>query len=145
METPQNYRTGKKQGMIRPCRGKQVAKNRYKEVYDYILDSIDSSGYDIETTTPKEKLNFLEQTFQAEYGWAIKRYGRFTAMTEWLPGLPSSVNIDYENHKIIELAKKWGHLPVNATEKQEDKILEGWFRFIAMRIGELMRKYEVQS
>lgn len=139
------YKSGPRKGQVWVKKGKKPPVNQYKDVYDYILENIDASGYDKNPVTPQEKLQFLRDTFRAEYGWHIKRMGEFRAMTEWLQGVPSSIHIDFWNCDIVVLSKKWGRLPANPTEKQQDIIIESWFRFIAMRIGELMRKYKIKE
>ena len=132
------YKSGKKAGQEKPV--KVLKAQRYAQEYAYILDCIDSSGYGgtdgeaLKLETDSQKLRFLRETFESEYGWNIKRVGEFKALTEWLQGLPSVCTIAFYNHDIIRLAKEWGSLPENATEAQEDKILEGYFRFMAMRI-----------
>ena len=121
------------------------ARPQYSLVYDYILDNIDAEGYDLQRlpTTHKEKLEFLARTFRSEYGWAIQRMGVQKALTEWLQGLPSSLHIAFSNYDIIQLAKEWGSLSQNATERQEDKILANYHNFMAANIIKLMRKYKV--
>jgi hypothetical protein len=114
------------------------------QVNMYILNAIDSDSYDIKTTTAKEKLQFLADTFKSEYGFNIKRIGYQRAMAEWISGLPSSFNIDFENWKIIELAKEWGSLPKNPTERQEDKIIDNFFNFIAAKTIMLMRRNKIE-
>jgi len=113
----------------------------YKPENDYILSVIDSSGYDdIERKTPEEKLKFCYETFMAEYGWRVKQAGMLVALTDWLSGLPSSCNVEFKNHAIIELAQSWGRLPKNASDTRIDNYLEKWFRFMAMRIISLWHK-----
>jgi len=112
-------------------------------VFPYIVDSISSDGYGVNPTTEKEKLQFLFDTFKSEYGWAISRYGIYRAFAEWCQGLPSSFNIDYENSEILKLAKKWGSLSSNPTERQEDKILDNWFNFISNKTFQLFRKHNI--
>lgn len=128
------------------ARGAKVVTLR-ANVRQYILDCIDSSGYDITTTTDAEKLQFLADTFNSEYVFKdnLKYYGSYQNMfANWLMGLPSSFNIEFRNHYIIEIAKKWNSIPENATEKQEDKIIENWFLFIASHTEQLCRKHKVQ-
>lgn len=115
----------------------------YNQENAYILEAIDGSGYDTELTTDKEKLKFLHDTFNAEYGWEVKRIGQHKALSGWLQGLPSSVNIAFYNCDILELAKKWGSLPADASEKQEDKILGNYWNFMAMRIISLWHKHGI--
>jgi hypothetical protein len=119
------------------------ARPKYNEVYDYILDNIETEGYDVKATTHKEKLEFLARTFRSEAGWNVQRIGLQKALEEWLMGLPSSLHIAFSNYDIINLAKEWGSLSQNATEKQEDKIINNYWRFMAANILKLMRKYKV--
>jgi hypothetical protein len=64
------------------------------------------------------------------------------ALAEYYSGLPSICNIEYRHFAILELAVKWGSIPEDATEKEEDKILENWFLFIANKTLQLFRKYK---
>jgi len=116
-----------------------------KTVKAYILEAIDNEGYDDakELKTDKEKLQFLMNTFKSEYGWSIERYGMNKAFAEWIAGLPSSFNIDFENYKILELARAWGSLKAFATEAQEDKILLNWFNFVTVKTFQLFRKHKI--
>lgn len=109
----------------------------------YILDGIDGSGYDVDPQTVAEKIAFLKATFESEYGWAVERQGLQNAVKEWLSGLPSSCNIEYRNHAILELAVKWGSLLEDYTEHRADKILENWFNFMASRIVQLFNGYHL--
>lgn len=116
-----------------------------RTVKAYILEAIDNQGYNNakELKTDAEKLQFLFDTFKSEYGWSIERKGMSNAFADWIMGLPSSFNIDFENYKIIELAKLWGSIPKNASEAQEDKILENWFNFITVKTFQLFRKHKI--
>lgn len=115
-----------------------------KDAFQYILNSIDCSGYGVKCNTDWSKLVFLNETFKSEYGWAIKQYGKQKAFREWIMGLPSSFNIEFENYKILQLAKKWGSLPANATERQEDKILDNYWNFITAKTFQLFSKYGIE-
>src|SRR5215831_13494528 len=108
------------------------SKEFLKKVHAYLLDAISSD--DREFDNDFEKLQYLADRFKDEYlnEYNIARYGSYqNVFAEWLKGLPSSFNIDYENYRIIELAKEWGSLPKNADDRQEDKILDNWWNFIA--------------
>lgn len=116
-----------------------------KTVKAYILEAIDNEDYDDakELKTDKEKLQFLFDTFKGEYGWSIKLCGMNKAFADWIAGLPSSFNIDFENYKILDLARAWGSIPKDATEAQEDKILLNWFNFITVKTFQLFRKHKI--
>ena len=142
MEQDKRYKAGKKAGQLRPVK---TAKPRlYAREENYILSCIDGEGYGVTLKTDSKKLQFLFDTFKSEYGWSIERYGAFKALQEWLMGLPSCCTIAFYNHDILELAREWGRLPVNATEKQEYEILEHYWAFMAMRILGLWNKYKIQ-
>lgn len=117
-----------------------------KKYEQYILDCIDSSGHNVDTKTDHEKVIFLWETFNKEYVYPenIRRYGSLLGcFIEWLPGLPSCLNIEFENHKILQLAQKMGSLAPNATEKQKDRILENYWIFMAKKAFSLFRKHGI--
>jgi hypothetical protein len=103
----------------------------------YILDSIDCEG------THQEKIDYVKECFNTEYGWMIPKAGEIDSLASWLQGLPSALDLPYWNHAIIELAKEWGSIPEDATEKQEDKILENYWNFIANKLSQLMNGYRI--
>ena len=104
----------------------------------YLLDGISFDGYDLpEPKTNKDKINQLINTHGNEYGWNIQRVGPLNSLTEWLSGLPSCINIDFANYDIIERAKKYGSLAPGATEKDQDKLLDNYWRFMANKLIKL--------
>jgi len=109
--------------------------------HNYLLDSIDGDDYGVTTETPKEKVTFLLDCFTKEFGHEIKRQGQFKALSEWLSGLPSAVYMPYNYCEILALAADSGSLPADATKKQEDRVCENYWNYMAMRITELFRKY----
>lgn len=113
-----------------------------KHAFKYILDSIDGDGYGVQLTTDKEKIDFVYNTFVNEYAHQISYYGgnKQRAFREYLAGLPSCINIEFRNYYILEMAKQWGSIPENATERQEDKIISNWFAFIATNFFQLKNK-----
>ena len=122
--------------------------NKNHPVYRYILNCIDRdflNDYGIkQPETDREKLQTIFDIFKSEYGRNVKKYGIYKAYKEWLMGL-SVAGIDFENYKIIELAKEWGSIPQNATEKQEHKIINNWFNFITIKTFTLARRLNVKT
>jgi hypothetical protein len=114
-----------------------------KKAQAYIIDCIDSEAYEVKTSTDKEKIQFLFDTFRNEYGWYVKRVGVNEALKEWYMGLPSVFNMAFTNYDILQLAKKWGTLAENATEKQEDKILSNYWNLLASNTIQLFNKHKV--
>lgn len=117
------------------------------KIYPYILDAIDADGYDVTPTTEAEKLAFLRDTFLSEKGWHIERVGKYKAFEEWLQGLPSAFNIDFENYRILELAKEWGSYPTKPTrrgqESAEQKLLDNWWNLVTVKTFQLFRRHKI--
>jgi hypothetical protein len=118
-----------------------------KHAFNYILNSIDGEGYGVELTTDKQKIDFVYDTFKSEYAHQIKYYGNNEqrAFKEYLAGLPSCINIEFRNFYILEMAKQWGSIPENATEKQEEKIISNWFNYIAINFFQLRAKLSLKE
>lgn len=116
---------------------------KYKHANKALLDAIDSGGFEgaeyfNTCRTWTQKATFSHGRFMREYGWRVDQVGLHRAVIDWLQGL--AINIPYMNVDILELAKKDGSLPKNPTEKQEDRILENYWSFMAMRLIGLWRK-----
>lgn len=115
-----------------------------KQATQHILDAIDSDGYDnAPCGTDEEKARFSYNRFMSEYSWRVKQAGEFKAVQDWLQGL--ALNIAFYNCDILENAKAWGSLPANATEREENKILETYWPYMAMRLIGLWNKHKVRG
>lgn len=107
----------------------------------YILDCIDYDGI------PFAKLIHVRGYFEVEYNYPENKvyYPNTQArLAQWFMGLPSAINIDFENYRIIELAKEWGSLSLDATERQEQDVLDNWFNLMAFRLIRLSEKHGIQ-
>ena len=107
---------------------------KYKENYkNYILDCIDSEDDLInQELTRNQKIQYLFNRFNSEYGWNIQRVGKYKAMEEWLSGL--AINIPYTYFDIIELAKEMGSIDSNPSEALKDRVCENYFSFMAQMV-----------
>ena len=115
-------------------------------VYPYLLNAIDFSDYDANPETEQEKLQELFNEFNrvAVYKFNLQKFGNYQDMfADWLQGLPGMFNIPFSNYDILQLAEKWRSLPENATEKQEDKILNNYYNFMSANVFKLFRKYKI--
>lgn len=115
-----------------------------KHVFNYILDCINTEGFEhFKYNTHKGLVNFVYETFKSEYQHGIKYYkNEQLAFSNYLAGLPSCFSVDFENYKILVLAENWGSIPANSTEKQQEKILNNWFNFIAANFFQLKNKLD---
>ena len=109
----------------------------------YILNAIDGDCYEVELTDNLSKVNFVLDCFKSEYlhknNIAQYNHNKAKVFGEWLSGLPSSINIDFYNHKILEIGYLFDFLSANATEEQEDNFLNLWFRLVAKEFFNLHR------
>lgn len=121
-----------------------------KHAFNYILDSIDGDGYGVNLTTDKQKIDFVYETFSNEYSYTIEHFKRAgisetRVFADYLAGLPSCINIEFRNYYILEMAKQWGSIPENATEKQQDKIIFNWLNYIAISFFQLRAKLSLKE
>ncbi len=117
-----------------------------KLAFDYILENIESENYDVTCKNDAEKLAFVLDCFNKEVNYENnkKRIPNLQSrFADYLMGLPTCFTIAFENYKIIEIAKQWESLPINATEKQQDKIISNWFNSISAKFFQLCNKNKV--
>jgi len=102
----------------------------YKKNYkNYILSTIVEDGEGKPLTTDQEKINYIFDRFNSEYGFMIERVGKQKAMSEWLSGL--ALDLEYYYSDIIKLAIKMGSIDENPSEKMQSKICEKYWDFMA--------------
>lgn len=122
-------------------------KTDHTKVYDYLekslnLDRLGETGMPLDTI--KQKFEALKACFDSEYGWAKERMGGQNAFAEWLSGLCGSVDIPFYNSDILVLARSWGGLAPDATERQQDNILDDYWNFMACNYRKLAKKHGVK-
>jgi len=101
-------------------------KKNYKK---YILNTIETDNYNKPIKTDNEKIKYLFDRFNSEFGWNIDRIGKHKAMTEWLSGL--ALNIEYYNDDIVKLAIKMGSIEENPSEKLQARVIDNYWSFMA--------------
>lgn len=104
-------------------------------VFEYILDSIAPDVHEEkEFKSDYDKIMFINQVFESDF-WdthaVFFKNDRKLTFSEWLSGLPSSLDIEFESYRIVEYGIEWGCLPENPTEDQEDNWIEGWYKLMA--------------
>lgn len=102
---------------VQPAR-KTNSKEVKQAVQSYILQAIDFTGYEVESTLA----NALKY-YKSESGPIRGRETVQEHFIDFLMGLPSWFNIEYCNWDILQLMKSWGlPLPVNKTEEEGIKL-----------------------
>ena len=101
-------------------------KKNYKK---YILSTIETDNEDKPLKTDQDKIQYIFDRFNSEYGFMIERVGKQKAISEWLSGL--ALNIEYYYDDIVELAIKMGSIDENPNDKLRSKIEQGYFDFMA--------------
>ncbi len=121
---------------------KTNSKKYLNNIQSYILDSIDSEGYDIKTETPTEKLDFLFDCFEVEFNYKNNqlRYPNFQdRFANWLQGLPSVINLPYQEYEILQLSKILFEVDT-LSEKLKNQIINNYWSFMAFQIIKLKNK-----
>jgi len=102
----------------------------YKKNYkNYILSTIEEDSEGKPITKDQEKINYIFDRFNSEYGWNIERVGKYKAMSEWLSGL--ALDIEYYDDAIVDLAVKMGSIDPNPSDKLKDKVAANYWNFMA--------------
>ena len=102
----------------------------YKKNYkNYILSTIETDNEDKPLKTDNEKIKYIFDRFNSEYGFMINRVGKQKAMSEWLSGL--ALNIEFYYDDIVKLAIKMGSIDPNPNDKLKNRVEQGYFDFMA--------------
>ncbi len=91
---------------------------------------------------PPEPIEIFFSIFENEYGWNIKKHGEYNALIDYLMGEPNAIHLPSWHHNQIELAKSFGSIPQDATEKEEQKIIDNFYIFFAVRLIKLRNRWE---
>tara|TARA_R100001082_G_scaffold106949_1_gene80335 strand:- start:82 stop:405 length:324 start_codon:yes stop_codon:yes gene_type:complete len=103
----------------------KLSYSKYKNNYiNYILG--------MNETTPQE----LKEKFNSEYGFQIKRMGLYKACEDWLRGM--ALDIPYWNDELAPFAVQMGSLDKDYTEKEEQRVIDNYWSFMAKRTLEAM-------
>ena len=101
-------------------------KKNYKK---YILSTIETDNEDKPLKTDQDKIQYIFDRFNSEYGFMIERVGKQKAISEWLSGL--ALDIEYYYDDIVKLAIKMGSIDPNPNDKLRSKIEQGYWDFMA--------------
>ena len=108
----------------------QLHHTEYKKNYkNYILSTIEEDGEGKPLTTDQEKINYIFDRFNSEYGFMIERVGKQKAMAEWLSGL--ALDIEYYYYDIVKLAIEMGAIDPNPSDKLRNKVEQGYWDFMS--------------
>ena len=114
-------------------KGKTMTKlhhTEYKKNYkNYILSTIETDNEDKPLKTDQDKIKYIFDRFNSEYGFIINRVGKQKAMSEWLSGL--ALNIEYYYDDIVKLAIKMGSIDENPNDKLRNRVKQGYWDFMA--------------
>jgi len=102
----------------------------YKKNYkNYILSTIEENGEGKPLTSESEKISYIFNRFNSEYGFMIDRVGKYKAMSEWLSGL--ALDIEYYNDAIVDLAIKMGSINPKPNDKLKNTVAANYWDFMA--------------
>lgn len=117
----------------------KVHHTQYKKLYkNYILDCLED---EMEANATRiERIKYLFNRFNNEYGWHVKNVGKQKAIAEWLQGC--AIPIDIWNDEIIKMAITFGSIDENPSDKLKNKVLDNYWFFMANIILDLETELE---
>ena len=102
----------------------------YKKNYkNYILSTIEEDGEGKPLTSDKEKINYIFDRFNSEYGFMVERIGKQKAISEWLSGL--ALDLPFYYNEIVDLAVEMGSIDPNPNDKLRERVEQGYWDFMA--------------
>ena len=102
----------------------------YKKNYkNYILSTIEEDGEGKPLKTDQEKINYIFNRFNSDYGFMIERVGKQKAISEWLSGL--ALDLPFYYNEIVDLAVKMGSIDPNPNDKLRERVEQGYWDFMA--------------
>ena len=111
--------------------------------FAYVLDAINVTDYDGNEmeATDKERVKYFFEKFESEFNKYNKsRASLQDKIADYIQGLPSCINIAFENYKIAEIGKSWGYCK---TERKENEFINNWFSVIAFRLIQLKEYFNL--
>lgn len=115
--------------------------------YSYVLDSIDESStasdLDLTFEDDKSRIKFFLEQFNEEYNYDYNKQSYPSLrlrISEYLKGLPSSINIHYTYYDIIRLTKEWEGFK---SKNKEEYFCNNWFKILATCILQLAERYKI--
>ena len=116
---------------------------KYTENYkNFILKRLDSDGDLKEDASREDRIIYLTNRINAEYGWGIQRYGERKAISQWLQGIPIDIPVWYD--EIVDLAIEMGSIDENPSKAVEQKVIDDYFLFMADIIIKLRKELTSQ-
>ena len=115
-------------------------------LFEYIINSIETDGYDVEAETSEEKLQFVLKCFNSEFNHEYNRklYPNIqTRFAEYLMGLPSCINIDFYYIDIENRLREFGIINPADSQKKIDGFVDRWFVVIAAKFLQLCNRYKI--
>ena len=97
----------------------------YKKNYKaFILSTIEDGE------TDAQKLQYILDRFDSEYGFNVTRMGKQAAMAEWLSGL--ALDLPFYHDEIVQLAVEMGSVDGDSlTDRLRDRITDNYWSFMA--------------
>ena len=128
---------------------KTNSKEYIKNVEEYIFNCIDLTYFELnqEVTNKKDILQLVWNEIKSHsfYEYNLRRFknNKIDVVADYLQGLPSYINIDFENWVILKVAAKLHNID-NIPENKEDIILNNWFIHMADKLIKLCIKHDVK-
>ena len=114
-----------------------------KNYREFILDCIDEDNDGNPLITDDQKINHIFDRIESEAGWNVERVGKHDAIAEWLSGM-AILGVPIYRQEIIELAQEMGSADSDLSDREEEKIWNNYYKFMANQVLKLSARRSLQ-
>lgn len=120
-----------------------IVRNAVKNYLLICMDFSNYEGYKDYTIDEQKPFTTCYNIFVSEYGFNIKRIGRYKAFSDWLRGLPSALSVDFYYDEERQLLKQWLQQTDAESEKySDDKTDALYWQLLTM---EFFKQYDKEN
>jgi hypothetical protein len=113
----------------------------------YLINAINTEGYEVNASTDAEKLQFLYNIFIDEQGYKIPqmRGNKIKAFEDTIQGAPSWLNIEHFYTDITNIGYLFNLIKADATQEEEETFQLNWYKLISKRFFTLFNNYNINQ
>tara|TARA_R100000654_G_scaffold50521_1_gene76725 strand:- start:5 stop:388 length:384 start_codon:yes stop_codon:yes gene_type:complete len=114
-----------------------------KNYRKFILDCIYEDNECNPLITDEQKIDHIFDRIESEIGWNVERVGKHDAIAGWLSGM-AIIGLPIYRQEIIELAQEMGSADSDLSDREEEKLFNNYYKFMANQVLKLSTSRSLQ-